>query len=358
MATSLANGASVSLKGVTKRYGNFQAVHPVELTVNEGEFISLLGSSGSGKSTILMMIAGFEAPTTGSIYLDNQEIVGLPPYRRNIGVVFQRYALFPHLSVAGNIAYPLRRRSMPWRQVEMEVERALRLVNLEGLGDRLPSQLSGGQQQRVALARALVFRPRLLLLDEPLGALDRKLRQQLQIELKILHKEIGTTIILVTHDQEEALSMADRVAVMSKGQIEQIGKPSELFNAPANAFVADFVGETNLIPVDVVERSDDLVKVALEKTDKVVLVAASQCLTSRGSALLGIRPEHVKIVANEGMPLKIVERVFNGLTTSLLLALGNSKILVRAPTDMIGGIGGDILRVEFPISACRLYDKL
>ncbi len=209
---------AVSVDAITKAFGSVKAVDGVSLSVQPGEFVALLGSSGSGKSTLLMMIAGFEAPTSGDIKLDGVRMNDVPGHRRGFGMVFQNYSLFPHMNVAENIAYPLRRRGMGGRDIEREVTKALRLVALDGYGTRLPSQLSGGQQQRVALARALVFRPPLLLMDEPLGALDRKLRQQLQMEIKLIHKEVGSTIIFVTHDQEEALSMADRVAVLERGQ--------------------------------------------------------------------------------------------------------------------------------------------
>jgi putative spermidine/putrescine transport system ATP-binding protein len=231
---------------LTKTYPGMTAVDGVNLTVESGEFLTLLGPSGSGKTTTLMMIAGFTPPTSGDICLDGTSITSSPPEHRDIGVVFQSYALFPHMTVFENVAFPLRMRSSGKEEMRTRVNRTLEMVQLSGLGDRLPKQLSGGQQQRVALARAMVFDPRILLMDEPLGALDKKLREHMQFELKRLHKDLGTTIIYVTHDQEEALTMSDRIALMNNGHIEQLGSAEDLYNEPVNHFVADFIGESNL----------------------------------------------------------------------------------------------------------------
>jgi len=240
-------GGRLVLAGLTKRYPNHVAVLPLDLDVEAGEFLTLLGPSGSGKTTTLMMVAGFTPPSAGDIKLNGRSIAGLAPERRNIGVVFQNYALFPHMSVADNVGFPLKMRGQPRAVIEDKVRTALRLVRLEGLETRMPRQLSGGQQQRVAFARALVFDPDLLLMDEPLGALDKKLREQMQFELKRLHSELGVTVLYVTHDQEEALTMSDRVALMNGGVIEQLGPARELYERPANRFVAEFIGESNLI---------------------------------------------------------------------------------------------------------------
>ena len=348
-------GAWVAIQGLTKSYGNVTAVDNVSIDVEGGEFLALLGPSGSGKSTVLMAIAGFEIPTAGKILLDGREITTLPPHRRGIGMVFQRYALFPHLTVAENIAYPLRRRSFSRTEIEFEVERALRLVNLEALGARYPNQLSGGQQQRVAVARALVFRPPLLLMDEPLGALDRKLRQQMQMELKLLHKDLGTTIVMVTHDQEEALSMADRVAVLNRGKIEQIGDPDSLYREPQSAFVADFIGETNLLPVDIVARTADTVVAKLNGIDTPIRLPASHCLAPGKQALLGIRHEHVGLVQAGGMKSVVIEQAFAGSTKSVLLDLSGTRVTARVPSGLpLGGPGSERM-VCFPGEACRLY---
>ena len=246
----------LALKGLAKHYGPVKAVDHMDLDVPRGQFLTLLGPSGSGKTTLLMMIAGFTQPTAGEVLFDGRPITHLPPERRNFGMVFQGYALFPHLTVTGNVAFPLKIRRRPAGDVEREVARVLELVQLGGLGGRLPRELSGGQQQRVALARALVFRPDVLLLDEPLGALDRKLRAEVQIELKQLHARVGTTFVYVTHDQEEALSMSDRIAIVRDGRLMQVGDPVGLYERPATRFVAGFLGESNFIAATVEQPAE------------------------------------------------------------------------------------------------------
>jgi spermidine/putrescine ABC transporter ATP-binding subunit len=240
-------GASVVLSGIEKRYDTVGAVRGISLNVGAGEFLTLLGPSGSGKTTTLMMIAGFETPTAGDIAIDGRSIIALPPYKRNIGMVFQNYALFPHLTVAENIAFPLRQRGIDRATRTRLVTESLELVRLPGYEARYPRQLSGGQQQRVALARAIVFRPRLLLMDEPLGALDKQLRESLQLEMRRMHADLGITFIYVTHDQEEALTMSDRIAVMNEGRIVQLGSPEDLYDRPCDRFVASFIGESNFL---------------------------------------------------------------------------------------------------------------
>jgi putative spermidine/putrescine transport system ATP-binding protein len=242
------NSTILELRGLSKSYGSVRAVDGVSLSLARGEFLSLLGPSGSGKTTTLQMIAGLTSVTEGEILLDGRSINPLPPYKRDIGVVFQNYALFPHLTVNRNVAFPLEMRGVSGSDIEKRVADALRLVDLDDFGERMPRELSGGQQQRVALARAFVFEPKLLLMDEPLGALDKKLREYMQIEIKRLHERLGTTIVYVTHDQDEALVMSDRVAVFNAGKIEQVGAPADLYERPRTRFVADFVGETNIIP--------------------------------------------------------------------------------------------------------------
>ena len=238
---------AVSMRGVTKRFGAVVAVDGVDLDVRAGEFFSMLGPSGSGKTTMLRMIGGFELPTEGTIHLAGRDVTRLPPFDRDVNTVFQDYALFPHMSVAQNVAYGLRVKRVAKAERNRRVEEAMATVRLEGFGGRRPSQLSGGQRQRVALARALVNRPAVLLLDEPLGALDLKLREEMQVELKAIQQQVGITFIFVTHDQQEALSMSDRVAVFDQGKIEQIGTPSEIYERPTTAFVAGFVGTSNLL---------------------------------------------------------------------------------------------------------------
>ncbi|HVJ42996.1 MAG TPA: ABC transporter ATP-binding protein [Dongiaceae bacterium] len=240
-------GADLVIDHIVKQYGNFRAVDDVSLQVKRGEFLTLLGPSGSGKTTLLMMIAGFTQPQAGRILLGERDITHLPPEQRDFGMVFQGYALFPHMSVAENVAFPLRIRKRPRAEIEAAVTQALGRVQMAHLRDRLPRQLSGGQQQRVALARAMSFHPHLLLLDEPLGALDRKLRIDVQLEIKKLHHELGTTFIYVTHDQEEALSMSDRIAICRQGRVAQIGTPSELYDRPSSRFVASFLGESDFL---------------------------------------------------------------------------------------------------------------
>ncbi|HVD70926.1 MAG TPA: ABC transporter ATP-binding protein, partial [Actinomycetota bacterium] len=241
------DGVAVSLEHVVKRFGDVTAVDGVDLQVREGEFFSMLGPSGSGKTTCLRMIAGFEQPTEGRILLGGHDVSGSPPYQRDVNTVFQDYALFPHMSVAQNVAYGLMVRKVAKADRSERVEQALAMVSLGEYGNRKPAQLSGGQRQRVALARALVMRPKVLLLDEPLGALDLKLRQQMQIELKDIQQDVGLTFIYVTHDQEEALTMSDRLAVFNRGKIEQIGTPAEVYERPSTGFVAGFVGVSNVL---------------------------------------------------------------------------------------------------------------
>jgi len=252
-AEGLGGGAEVRLHELTKTFGSVVAVEDVSATIAPGSFFTLLGPSGSGKTTTLMMVAGFAYPTRGEVFVDGRPVAGLPPQKRDLGMVFQSYAVFPHLTVFDNIAFPLQIRRARRDEIRRRVGEALELVRLQGYDHRLPRQLSGGEQQRVALARALVFRPRVLLMDEPLGALDKKLRAHMQIELKHIQRHLHVTVIYVTHDQEEALTMSDRVAVMRRGRIEQVGTPAELYEAPASRFVADFLGESNFVDGVVVD---------------------------------------------------------------------------------------------------------
>src|SRR3990172_3993352 len=282
--------ADVRLERITKRFGeDVLAVDDVSLAFERGSFFALLGPSGCGKTTTLRMIGGFEEPTSGTIYLGDRDVTGLPPYRRDVNTVFQSYALFPHLSLFENVAFGLRRRGVKGDDLRRRVEQALELVALAGLGKRKPRQLSGGQQQRVALARALVNAPRVLLLDEPLGALDLKLRRQMQLELKRIQHEVGITFIHVTHDQEEAMTMADRIAVMNEGRIEQLGAPTDLYERPATAFVAGFLGVSNLL-AGVVAGED---RVRLDDGTQVRLPLSGRS----GRVAVGVRPEKVRLGA-------------------------------------------------------------
>ncbi len=298
---------ALSLDRVSKRYGTARALDEVSLTVAKGEFLTLLGPSGSGKTTMLMAIAGFTTPTSGEITLDGKPIQHLPPERRNFGMVFQGYALFPHLTVARNIAFPLEVRGEPKAEVDRKVKEAVDLVQLGGLVDRLPRQLSGGQQQRVALARALVFSPHLLLLDEPLSALDRKLRADMQVELKEFHRRVGLTFIYVTHDQEEALSMSDRVAILNHGKLLQLGTPSELYERPATRFVASFLGKSNFFSGKVEHSAGDGFAVRCGGV-KVLQAGGGSGIAAIGSTvLLALRPERLRILGEGARPANTVE---------------------------------------------------
>lgn len=290
--TPASHGAPVHLGRLTKRYDDVLAVDDIDLEVAAGEFVTLLGPSGSGKTTTLMMVAGFQEVTAGTITVGDREISRLPPYKRDIGVVFQHYALFPHMRVEDNVGFPLKMRGVAKVEARRRTDEALALVKLEGLGRRYPRQLSGGQQQRVALARALVFEPGLALMDEPLGALDRQLREHMQFEIKRLQASLGVTVIYVTHDQEEALVMSDRIAVMNKGRIEQFATPEDLYQRPATAFVATFVGESNLMQGVKVGGADNEVKI--RTASGLDLIGASLSPLDDGSeVIVTVRPENL-----------------------------------------------------------------
>jgi putative spermidine/putrescine transport system ATP-binding protein len=299
------SGSPVALRRIVKKYDDFVAVDDLSIDIAAGEFVSFLGPSGSGKTTTLLLIAGFATPSRGSILLDGKDITRLPPYRRNIGMVYQNYALFPHMTVARNIAFPLRMRGLARTQIDRLVGRALVLVRLEGLQDRLPKQLSGGQQQRVALARALVFEPPLLLMDEPLGALDKKLRDELQVEIKRIQRAIRSTVIYVTHDQEEALSMSDRVVVMHGGRVEQVGTPNELYERPRTRFVADFLGSSNFLETSVV--SVGTLPLLRTKAGLQFPVEGLEGIAVGDSLTVAIRPERISI-DESAMPSSLSRR--------------------------------------------------
>ncbi|MFD6322168.1 ABC transporter ATP-binding protein [Streptomyces sp. NPDC058442] len=294
MKTTTQTNGDVRLTQIGKTYGNFTAVHPLDLTVPQGSFFALLGASGCGKTTTLRMIAGLEEPTAGTVHLGDQDVTALPPYKRPVNTVFQSYALFPHLDIFENVAFGLRRRGI--KSVKKQVEEMLELVQLGEQARKKPHQLSGGQQQRVAVARALINHPRVLLLDEPLGALDLKLRRQMQRELKRIQTEVGITFVHVTHDQEEAMTMADTVAVMNAGRVEQLGPPTDLYENPRTTFVANFLGTSNFIEADVDSRSgDDLVLKAGGGTLVLPSARNSGPTTTGGKVLLGVRPEKISL---------------------------------------------------------------
>ncbi len=292
----------VRLERVTKDFGETVAVDDLSLDIAEGEFFSLLGPSGCGKTTTLRMIGGFEDPTRGTIYLVGRDVTDLPPYRRDVNTVFQSYALFPHLNVHENVAFGLKRRKVPGAEITTRVAEALRLVDLQGFEKRKPSQMSGGQQQRVALARALVNEPKVLLLDEPLGALDLKLRKQMQLELKRIQQEVGITFIYVTHDQEEAMTMSDRLAVMRLGKIEQVGPPEEVYETPQTEFVASFLGASNLLDGELKEHRDGTASVLLQGGDVVVVPADRAGFQPGTSVKVGVRPEKITIGRADAPP--------------------------------------------------------
>ncbi len=321
----------ISIRGLTKQYGQLYALDTVDLDIKSGEFLTLLGPSGSGKTTLLMAIAGFNRPDAGSIRFGDKEMILTPPHKREVGMVFQSYALFPHMSVAENIAYPLKLRRVNKSERRERVNKALDTVQLSGLGERHIDQLSGGQRQRVALARAFVFEPRILLMDEPLSALDKKLRERMQIELKDLHRQLGVTTVYVTHDQREALTMSDRIAVIDNGQLMQVDAPQVIYNQPSNAFVADFIGESTMIPL---KRTGNELFVGDERVSSVPDTPAETDWS------LVIRPERLMVepgTADRDSTLffngTVKESVFQGETALLLVVLDDgTEVSVRSST--------------------------
>ncbi|GGV09689.1 polyamine-transporting ATPase [Streptomyces litmocidini] len=286
-------GGDVRLTGISKSYGSFTAVHPLDLTVPQGSFFALLGASGCGKTTTLRMIAGLEDPTTGTVFLGDQDVTDLPPYKRPVNTVFQSYALFPHMDISENIAFGLRRRGI--KSVKKQVDEMIDLVQLGEHAHKKPHQLSGGQQQRVAVARALINHPQVLLLDEPLGALDLKLRRQMQLELKRIQTEVGITFVHVTHDQEEAMTMADQVAVMNGGRVEQLGAPADLYENPRTTFVANFLGTSNLIEAEVLETGSDVLVTAGGGKLRLPGDRCTSAVRRGGKVLVGVRPEKISL---------------------------------------------------------------
>jgi spermidine/putrescine transport system ATP-binding protein len=340
----------VGLYGVTKRFGTMVAVDDVTIEVARGEFFSLLGPSGCGKTTSLRMIAGFEEPDEGRVVLTGQDIVGVPPFKRNVNTVFQSYALFPHLTVADNVAFGLRRKKVPKSDVKDRVKRYLDLVQLPGYDDRRPSQLSGGQQQRVALARALVNEPAVLLLDEPLGALDLKLRKQMQLELMRIQREVGVTFIYVTHDQEEALVMSDRIAVMSQGNVEQIGFPEDIYERPATRFVAGFIGTSNIVEAEVTGRGGEFLQLAAAPGDRLLVPAPAERSISAGANLaFTVRPEKLRVAAADEQVADqlctvtgtVVDVVYQGVSTQLVVETdaGTTLVAFRQNSERVSDAG-------------------
>jgi spermidine/putrescine transport system ATP-binding protein len=353
----------ISLEHVGRRFGDFVAVHDVSFEIRQGEFFSMLGPSGCGKTTLLRMIAGFEDVTSGVLRLDGQNVAGVPPYRRSVNTVFQNYALFPHLSVFDNVAFGPRIRSKKPGNIEQRVREMLDIVRLGDFAQRKPSQLSGGQRQRVALARALVNDPSALLLDEPLSALDLELRRQMQLELKRIQRDVGITFVFVTHDQEEALTMSDRIAVMRKGHLEQVGTPEEIYDAPASAFVARFIGSANLIPVTVEKTVNGRAVLNLPGGRRGEVSTDGRHFADGAPALLMVRPERLDLSATEpppdmlGMPVTCTEMVFQGAVRRCALrdpAGGELVDYLEASRDVPGVEPGATLWASWLPDAARL----
>lgn len=339
MTVTPTSGSELQLSGLVKRYAGTAAVENVDLDVSSGEFLTLLGPSGSGKTTTLSMIAGFTEPTDGSVVCDGEEITAIPPHKRGLGMVFQNYSLFPHLSVRENVEFPLRQRGVPKPERAQRALEALELVELGARANAKPSQLSGGQQQRVAIARALVFEPRLLLMDEPFGALDRALRERLQLELRSLHKELGITVIFVTHDQEEALTLSDRIAVFNEGRIEQVGTPEDLYERPETLFVARFIGESNALTGEVAAG---------------IFTGASGMRFPAADAVSGpsvaiVRPERLRVIgAHDPGEDCVVDGVIRDITylgaqRRVEIDTDDGQIIVRAGVEaVIPGVGAPV----------------
>ena len=348
-------GAPIEVRGCHQRFGSFTALHGVDLSVSGGEFVTLLGPSGSGKTTLLRILAGLVMPTGGTIHVAGRDVTYLPSEKRDIGMVFQNYALFPHMTIFENVAFPLRIRHKARQEISHRVGEALELVGLPQLGHRYPGQLSGGQQQRVAIARALVFRPRVLLMDEPLGSLDKRLRQQLQLEIRKLQKEVGITTIYVTHDQDEAFTISDRIAVMDKGSILQIAAPFEIYRAPAARFVADFVGDLNCIEGRVTLTGTGTV---LRTRGGLDLPIRTSDLPDGSLANCCVRPEHIELVpdgSSPGVDATLTNIRFKGdHQRSEALLDDGTRLTINLPSDS-ALVDGARTRLNWPAERAHLF---
>ncbi|SLN21100.1 Spermidine/putrescine import ATP-binding protein PotA [Pseudooceanicola marinus] len=352
-------GAEIAVDGLAKHYGSLKAVDEFAINIRSGEFLALLGPSGSGKSTILMMLAGFEVPTAGRILIDGVDCTRLPPQKRNIGMVFQHYSLFPHMTVADNVAFPLKMRGVGRTERRRRAAEALKVVRLDGYGARMPSQLSGGQRQRVALARAIVYEPRLLLMDEPLSALDKNLREEMQLEIKRLHHELGITVVFVTHDQGEALTMADRVAILRGGKLQQLSPARELYERPANLFAAGFIGEMNMIPAQW-----DGAALTLGTGERMVPPTGAVVGTvGQGAVTLAIRPERLTVcdpVTPDALQATLREVVYAGAGTLLIAALPDgTEIRARVASASLPPAltEGETIGLSCPPEAMLVYGE-
>ena len=354
----------VKFEKVDKSYdGEVLVVEDLNVDIPKGEFLTMLGPSGSGKTTTLMMLAGFETPTSGEIYLDGEAISSIPPYKRGIGMVFQNYALFPHMTVNENLSFPLEVRKINKSEIKDKVEKALSMVELQDFGNRMPMQLSGGQQQRVALARALVFEPRLVLMDEPLGALDKKLREQMQYEIKHIHANIGITVVYVTHDQNEALTMSNRIAVFNDGKIQQISTPDVLYEKPECSFVAQFIGENNQLKGKVKSINGNTCVIKTDKGEEIKSLKVNVGAVGDGSTV-SLRPERVEINSSDTN----FENSFNGTVRELIYlgdhirtrveVCGNDQFIVKVPNSYKGANlkEGNSVKLSWKASDSRALD--
>jgi putative spermidine/putrescine transport system ATP-binding protein len=337
----------LSIRNIRKTFGAVVAVHDVTIDIPQGEFLTFLGPSGSGKSTTLYAIAGFQDPTAGDVLLQGKSLLAVPSHKRNIGMVFQRYTLFPHLTVAENVAFPLRVRRRPEAEIKRKVADMLSLVRLESFADRRPGALSGGQQQRVALARALAYDPPILLMDEPLSALDKKLREEIQAEIRRIHRETGVTILYVTHDQEEALHLSDRIALFKDGRIEQVGTGEDLYLRPATDFVAGFIGNSNFLAAECLETADGVATIRLAGGEVISGVKAGRPLERGQKTRLMVRPEAFRLragAASAGFAVEIIDRAFFGERQRVVARTATGEeIDIRPTADMADAQGGEAL---------------
>jgi putrescine transport system ATP-binding protein len=361
-ADSPSSSDAIVIRDLSKRFGAVTVLEGINLSIRKGEFFSLLGPSGSGKTTLMRIIAGFEEPNSGSVRIDGEEMAGVPPHLRPVNMMFQSYALFPHLTVAGNIAFGLRQQRLDRDVIEARTEAMLKLVQLDALGHRKPHQLSGGQRQRVALARALARGPKVLLLDEPLGALDKRLRQETQAELKRIQLSTGTTFVVVTHDQEEAMALSDRMAIMMEGRIIQVDAPGTVYDRPVNRHVAAFVGDVNLFPASAVALPDGSLLVSANGIDGKVALTGS-AVSPGDACCLVLRPEHMRLAASQNlsadhwMSCRVEDRAHLGAQVAYRLRIANGQIVlaqVPAQSPDAGHLPGADILVGFRSADARL----